>query len=97
MTDVKQAVRIAVEFVKELYEAEGIADVRLEEVERPENENRWMVTLSFTRPRPHPLGIPQVLLAGVNLSRDYKTLTISGADGTVESMRIRELASSKAE
>ena len=97
MFDVKQVVRIAVEFVKEMYEGEAIADVRLEEVERPENENRWMVTLSFTRPRPHPLDLPQILLAGVNLPRDYKTLTISGVDGTVESMKIREMASSKVE
>lgn len=97
MLDVKHVVQTAVQFVRDMYQGEGIADLRLEEVERLENENRWMVTLSFTRPRTDQLGQVAQVLTGGRLSRDYKALTISGMDGAVESMKIRELESSRAQ
>jgi hypothetical protein len=94
MLDVKQVVRLAIEFVKDMYEREGVIDLRLEEVER--SEDRWSVTLSFARPDPSPIAAVRTL-SGSPRWRDYKTLIVNGADGTIESMKIRELESLKAQ
>lgn len=52
MIDVKQAVRKAAVFLADLFEAERVRDIRLEEVELKENSQKqrtWRVTLSFVR------------------------------------------------
>jgi hypothetical protein len=97
MLDVKQVVESAAQFVKDMYLSEGIADLRLEEVERLNEKNQWAVTLSFARPSKHPLAQAHQVLAGNPMLRDYKTLTVDGVTGAIESMKIRELESSKAQ
>lgn len=47
---VKDAVKIAAEYVGDLLSGEKIGDLRLEEVEASEDEKSWYVTLGFSRP-----------------------------------------------
>ncbi|HUY92679.1 MAG TPA: hypothetical protein VMV10_28320 [Pirellulales bacterium] len=94
MLEVKQVVQAAAQFVQDMYQGEGIVDLRLEEVERLHDKNQWAVTLSFARPPKHPLA---QALAGSSMQRDYKILIVDASTGAIESMRIRELESSKAE
>ena len=48
--DVKEAVRIAKEYLGDLFEAEQITNVGLEEVVFEDASNSWKVTLGFFRP-----------------------------------------------
>jgi hypothetical protein len=89
---VEQAVRQArLYFEKLLPElGEGIEDLRLEEVEF--FEDKWLITLGYTRPtkiKPNPL-----LLVTDNwqYERVYKIFTINATTNEVESMKIRELS-----
>jgi len=52
MIPVKQAVKIAFELLNDLYDAKKFADVMLEEVERSEDGQVWLITISFSRQMP---------------------------------------------
>jgi len=88
---VEQAVRQArLYFEKLLPElGEGIEDLRLEEVEL--SEDKWLITLGYTRPtkiKPNPL-LP--VTDNRQYERVYKIFTINSRTNEVESMKIREL------
>lgn len=76
MTDVKQAVAAAFDYYRGL--VEGVADVRLEEVELS-GDNCWLITLSARD--------PSVMFPPTRL---YKIFRVS-PDGEVLSMKIRQL------
>jgi hypothetical protein len=94
--DVKEAVRISLEYIKKLYEnQESLRDLRLEEVELIEDEGPdpfWLVTLSFTRPTPEPVSALAQIVApqGNKYYRVYKTFHIDAISGKVKAMKIRE-------
>jgi hypothetical protein len=87
MTEVRQAIQNALTFLGDMY-GESARDVRLEEVELSE-DNFWYVTLSFLK-RDFPVGVSESLLGAV--PREYKVLAVSSQDGSVRSMKIRQLA-----
>jgi hypothetical protein len=89
MLDVKQVVRIAFEFVNELLKEETIRGLRLEEVERLVDGRRWNITVSFIRPGTGPIAAITALQQG---PRDFKTLSIDGESGEVESMKTARFA-----
>ena len=86
MIDVKQAVKVAGEFVDNLLPNEKLIDARLEEVELSGDEQLWYVTLSFLR---EPLKVSEALV-GVPPTREYKVLTVESNTGNVLSMKIRD-------
>lgn len=93
--DVKEAVRIALEYIKKLYEGqEALRDLRLEEVELVENEGPdpfWLVTLGFARPSPEPASaLAQMVAPGNKYYRVFKTFHIDAKSGKVKAMKIRE-------
>ena len=51
--EVKQAVTMAKRYVIDLFEAEQITNVGLEEIEFDEMSNCWKVTIGFSRPWDH--------------------------------------------
>ncbi len=91
MIPVKEAVKNAVAFARELYQAGPAGgwmnDVLLEEVEKGKSngQNIWFVTLSIPRDD-GPLG------SVLNPSRIYKSFTEHGETGEVLAMKIREFA-----
>lgn len=91
MVDVKQAVAAVVAFVKDVLEPQRAKDILLEEVELSQKDGDhevWSITISFPRAS---TTLSDVLSNG----RDYKTFTVDAETGKVQSMRIRELATSR--
>ena len=97
--NVKEAVRIAVEYVRELYAPDELVDLRLEEVELSESGKYWHVTIGFSRPElkkqqrqvEPPGGSVLSLLRPQILEREYKVVTINAQSGDVRSMKIRQV------
>jgi hypothetical protein len=87
MITVKEAVKIACEFLIEVLEDEQVKEIRLEEVELAEDGRFWEVTLSFVA-RATPLAEE----LGIFCGREYKVVTVWAEDGNVRSMKIRQLA-----
>lgn len=91
--DVKQAVRRARAFLMDLYEGEELPNQRLEEVERSENGDYWMITLGFTgTEKEFELGAvaSAVGLPTSRPRREYKLVRVDAYSGEPESMKIRE-------
>lgn len=97
--NVKEAVRIAVEYVRELYAPEQLDDLRLEEVELSDDGKHWFITLGFAAPelkrqqrQPEPPGGSVLsLLRPQTLEREYKVVKINARSGDVQSMKIRQV------
>ena len=83
MIDVQEAVRTASKYLSRLYPSAQLQDMQLEEVELTDDDEFWLVTLSFI------FGEPD--LARFTVSRQYKVFKIRGETGEVVSMKIREL------
>ena len=97
--NVKEAVRIAVEYVRDLYAPDELLDLRMEEVELSGSAKYWFVTLGFSRPevrkRPSQLcatGSAMIeMLRPQVVEREYKVATINAKSGEVQSMKIRQV------
>jgi hypothetical protein len=90
--DVKSAISIAKEFVAEVLAEESPSNIGLEEVEFDDRDNRWLVTIGFSRPwNSGPLGG----FSGMP-SRDYRVVTVDDALGAAIALKQRNLMPSDA-
>jgi hypothetical protein len=80
MIDVKQAVNIAVEYLKAFYP--HLKQIRLEEVELSDDRNFWFITLSYPDESNITILPP---------SKQYKIFKIDVETGEVLSMKIRQV------
>ena len=90
MINVKEAAKISLEYIEELFSADEIRDVSLEEVEISQDEKSWMVTIGFTKHMTQPLN-PMEAMSGPKFARFYKELKIDAENGQVRSMRNKKL------
>lgn len=93
MIDVKEAVRKAYDYMKEVY-PESLRELRLEEVDRDDLTDNWLITMGYTEDVPISRArnaIQQVLRADQlqPVTRSYKILTIDKETGDVKKMKIR--------
>lgn len=90
--DVKEAAKLAKDYVADLFAEEGIGNVGLEEIELKPGPNGplWTVTIGFSRPWDQG-GLATITLGQRGLRRSYKVLRIDDQNGTVESIRDRIL------
>ncbi|MEW6380787.1 MAG: hypothetical protein AB1611_14430 [bacterium] len=86
MIDVKTAANKAYEYFRDLYADKDFSAVLLEEVELTDDQNFWLITLSYLMPAMDP---PQ--LFGTAPKRAYKIFTIDANTGKVKSMKIRTI------
>ncbi len=88
--DVKEAVRLAKSYVADLFEAEQITNVGLEEIEFDEMSNCWNVTIGFSRPweQSGPLA---TALAEKSPARSYKIVRINDQSQQFKSITDRFL------
>ena len=86
MIDAKEAVRVALEYVRTMYEAEEIPHLTLEEVELSPEQEYWLVTVSFLSPFARS---PIEAMTSQHGPAMYKTLKLRAEDGQVHSMKIR--------
>jgi len=90
MMEVKEVIKIATDYIKELYSADEIKDLSLEEVEISEDNKFWIVTMAFTRQMMQPLN-PMEAMSGPKFARFYKELKIDAKTGQVRSMKNKKL------
>lgn len=89
--DVKEAVRTAKVYLTDIYSDEEIVNVGLEEVRYDDDDDKWYVTIGFSRPWDQR--VPMTIRsqqAGL-VERSYKELCIDDATEEVESLTTREL------
>jgi hypothetical protein len=89
---VKEAVSIAKQYVKDVFAEEQVDSVGLEEIEFDAKTGTWSVTLGFSRPWDEvgPFGVKLAGLAPRR--RDYKVVRIADGDKRVISVKNRETA-----
>jgi hypothetical protein len=87
--DVKQAAKVALAYVADLYADERLSDLGLEEVDFDNSTSQWLITVGFSRPWDRATG-SMAALAGQQPSRSYKVLRID-ENGTVRSLKDRKL------
>jgi hypothetical protein len=88
--DVKQAVRTALEFFRELYAEERLPDIRVEEVLLSADESEWEITVGYSRPETVGEYVDRTLQK-LPPRRDYKRLAVDTMSGRVKRMMMRDL------
>ncbi|MGB5685753.1 MAG: hypothetical protein WBM35_08075 [Candidatus Electrothrix sp.] len=88
--DVRDAVKKAIEYVVEIFQAEKPENIGLEEVFLNEDENVWEITVGFSRPWDHPAQTVLATLQSLNPKRQYKVIKINNETEKVASIKIRE-------
>lgn len=94
---IKDAVRIAKEFLQEAYEGQELVHLLLEEIRFDEASNRWYVTLGFDELTPRsssPYDIPVPAWMAPPADRMYRVIEVDASSGRGISMKIREFATS---
>lgn len=93
MLSLKEAVRLAISEVSEIFADQGISNIMLEEVEMAD-EKVWNITVGFDRPADaqdfsgqHPLS--QGIMALARKGRKYKVVKIDKESGEVFSIKDR--------
>lgn len=87
MIGIKEAVNVAKDFVKNVFETD-LPELSLEEVQRSDDDKFWLITVGFTRERN---GLPQLAKVVNPYERVYKTIKINAENGEAISMNIREI------
>ena len=88
--DVTEAVQSAKDYVTDLFAAEKIRDVGLEEVDFDESQRVWNVTVGFARPWDDH-GIRGIVRASGAPLRTYKVVRVRDVDGVFLSVKHRNL------
>jgi hypothetical protein len=95
--DVMQAVRLAKDFARGIYENEKISRLGLEAVERTEDGKHWLITLGFLRPWSHQRFRKRddfnALLEpkksrNLALNREYKIFRLDAQSGEIVSVEM---------
>lgn len=90
--EVKEAVRVAKEYVGDLFSEEPIEDVGLEEVDFDDASNEWRVTVGFSRPWSGKAQMGNGFMAALAprpTGRAYKVVRIDDEQGRVTSLKDR--------
>lgn len=91
--EVKEAVDIAKQYVRDLFGDEKIINLGLEEVVSEDAGKFWLITIGFSRPWDAPTNLGGLLQQFDSTRRSYKVVRISDADGRVLSVQERRLLS----
>lgn len=93
MVDVKKAVKIANDAIKDLYSDKIQTD--LEEVEISDDEKYWLITLGFDTPKEKTVMLSRLIEETAKgkrrYVRKYKIFKIDSDNGKVLSMKIRRV------
>lgn len=89
--DVKEAIHIGREHVKDVFSEDGIADVGLEEVVFDNETDSWRITIGFSRPWDSARTLSQ-RIGQMYPRRAYKVVCIDDGDGKIKSITDRLLS-----
>ncbi len=94
MITVKEAVKMAREHAKELYEGEHLKNLGLEEAVFDDNRNEWLVTLGYDsyriKRRKKSISIALASDTEEETLREYKIFRINSENGSLLGMKIRD-------
>ena len=88
MIKVREAVRIAMEAIRELYAEDQVPHLTLEEVELRKDGATWVVVVSFSRTFAKS---PIEAMTGQQGTTTYKMLEIDAETGVVRSMKMHQV------
>lgn len=98
MINVKEATQIALDYFADLFKGKRVVGLELEEVEKTEDDQYWLITLGFHIERP-PEGMENLIggLMGTmkgspTTPRQYKTFRITADTGECVAMKIRNIS-----
>ncbi|HPT19168.1 MAG TPA: hypothetical protein PLJ25_03825 [Methanothrix sp.] len=91
--DVKDAVKLAKQYVIDLFAEEGIADIGLEEVKFDDLTRNWSITIGFSRSWDKPQNSFAALAGHMYPRRSYKVVMISDDNAKVISVKNHEVES----
>ena len=84
-----KAIALAKSYVADLFADENPANIGLEEIKFKRHRRRWAVTIGFFRSWEEQSALG--LAAGLRRPRTYKIVVISDKDGTVLSVKHRQV------
>ena len=87
--DVREAVALARQYLREVFSEEKIVELGLEEVEYDDTQHTWLITLGFSRPFDYAGGAVAAAL-GVPKKREYKIVKIDDKDKRAVAIKNRE-------
>ncbi len=93
--EVGEAITVAKNYVKKIFDEDGIKNLGLEEVQFDDSSNTWRITIGFSRPWDNVPSLPaglDVAFGPPPLSRSYKMVRLSDADGRVLSVTSRDVS-----
>lgn len=94
--EVKEAVRVAKEYVNDIFSEETISDLGLEEVDFDDASHEWRITLGFSRPwsgkSVQREGEFESMFTPRLAGRAYKVVQIDDKQGRVVSLKNRSRA-----
>ena len=85
--DVKEAVRIAKDYLVVVFDGENIMDVGLEEAVYDEDMDTWDITIGFSR----PWDTRNSVVSALRLRRSYKVVSVDDVTGQIKSLTDRIL------
>ncbi len=94
--EVKEAVKVALEYVSDAFSDEKLSNLGLEEVVYDDLDETWKITVGFSRPWDYPrhsiatMANPSLLARAA--SRTYKVVEIRDSDGEVTAIRNKDVA-----
>lgn len=92
MISLKEAAQAAESFVREVYAANELWSLRIEEAELSNDEKTWLITLGWVEQaiREPSVFFPTLKSEPIVLPRVYKQFIIDADTGKVRSMKIRQ-------
>ncbi len=88
--EVKEIVKIAIDYVADVFSSEKPSNLGLEEIVFDDRKSCWQVTVGFSRPWDFPAQGIVANLQPKQPNRQYKIVEISDTDGKVKAIKIRE-------
>lgn len=89
--NVKDAVKIAIEYVADVFSSENPENLGLEEVVLNEATDEWEITIGFSRPWDYPRPGVMTSMQPQHPKRQYKVVTVEDETGEVKSIKIRDM------
>jgi len=90
--EVKEVVDKAVEYINHIY-GDATSGLMLEEIQRSDDNRKWLITLSFTRKKPQSPSIAAFISVSAleQFERVYKQIQIDAESGEFLGMTIRQV------
>lgn len=86
--EVKEVVKIAIDYVANVFSAESPSNIGLEEITFDEENECWKVTVGFSRPWDYQTPGIVADMRPRQPNRQYKVVKVSDTDGKIKAIEI---------